>query len=86
MHKQNQALCVLEGNYRDWNQTGYGLPPPYERGDVGKILPLALQYLTPTWVSVLGVGSFNPPAPRRVFPPPGAPRSAAPRLRGAWRT
>ncbi|XP_024137571.1 high affinity choline transporter 1 isoform X1 [Oryzias melastigma] len=41
----------------DWNQTDYGLPPPIERGDSGKILPLALQYLTPTWVSVLGIGS-----------------------------
>uniref|UniRef100_A0A8C7YYH5 High affinity choline transporter 1-like n=1 Tax=Oryzias sinensis TaxID=183150 RepID=A0A8C7YYH5_9TELE len=41
----------------DWNQTDYGLPPPFERGDSGKILPLALQQLTPTWVSVLGIGS-----------------------------
>nr|XP_046250812.1 high affinity choline transporter 1-like isoform X2 [Scatophagus argus] len=41
----------------DWNKTAYGLPPPFERGEAGKILPLALQYLTPTWLAVLGIGS-----------------------------
>uniref|UniRef100_A0A672IL62 Solute carrier family 5 member 7 n=1 Tax=Salarias fasciatus TaxID=181472 RepID=A0A672IL62_SALFA len=42
----------------DWNQTAYGLPPPFERGDEGKILPLALQNLAPTWVSVVGIASL----------------------------
>ncbi|XP_016523711.1 high-affinity choline transporter 1-like [Poecilia formosa] len=38
----------------NWNQTAYGLPPPFERGDAGKILPLSLQHLTPTWVALAG--------------------------------
>lgn len=38
--------------------TEYGLPSPIERGEAGNILPLALQYLAPPWLSVLGIGSI----------------------------
>lgn len=38
--------------------TAYGLPSPFERGEAGNILPLAMQYLAPPWLSVLGIGSI----------------------------
>ncbi|CAH1244543.1 SLC5A7 [Branchiostoma lanceolatum] len=46
------------GASTDWPNTGYGKDPAVE-DKASLILPLILQYLTPTWVSFFGLGAVS---------------------------
>lgn len=42
----------------DWNETSYGTPTPFERGQSGNILPIVFQHLCPLYVAVVGIGAL----------------------------
>ncbi|KAG7266291.1 hypothetical protein CRUP_016114 [Coryphaenoides rupestris] len=55
----NRGISLAVGMFTmtDWNKTSYGSPSPLERGDGGMIFPIALNYLTPPYIGIIGIGA-----------------------------
>ncbi|VEN58227.1 unnamed protein product [Callosobruchus maculatus] len=49
--------AIAKGTF--WNETGYKGPYPLEEEQTSQILPMVLQYLTPSFVSFFGLGAVS---------------------------